>query len=53
MGFPGDTVVKNLPAKQETWIQSLDQEDPLEERMATHSNILAFRISWTEVPGGL
>ena len=38
---------------QETWVQSLDREDPLEEGMATHSNILAWRIPWTEVPGGL
>ena len=40
-GFPGGAVVKNLPATQETWVQSLDGEDPLEEEMATHSNILA------------
>ena len=48
--------VKNLPAKQETqetWIQSLGQEDPLEEGMATHSSILAWRIPWTEEPGKL
>ena len=38
---------------QEMWVQSLGQEDPLEEDMATHSNILAWRISWTEEPGGL
>ena len=38
---------------QETWVQSLGQEDPLEEEMATHSNILAWRIPWTEEPGGL
>ena len=40
-GFPGDSVVKNLPAKQETWVQSLRLEDPLEKEMATHSCILA------------
>ena len=45
--------VKNLPAMQETRVRSLSQEDPLEKRMATHSSILAWRISWTEVPGGL
>ena len=45
--------VKNLPAIQETMIQSLDLEDPLEKGMATHSSILAWRISWTEKPGGL
>ena len=39
--------VKNLPAIQETWVQSLGQEDPLERRMATHSSILAWRIPWT------
>ena len=44
-------MVKNLPAMQETWVQSLDLEDPLEEGMATHSNILAWRIPWTEKPG--
>ena len=44
--------VKNLPAMQETW-GSLGQEDPLEEGMATHSSVLAWRISWTEEPGGL
>ena len=56
MGFPGGTVVKNPPAMQETQamqLQSLDQEDPLEEGMATHSSILAWRIPWTEEPGGL
>ena len=44
---------KNLPAKQESWVQSLGQEDPLEEGMATHSCILAWEISWTEEPGGV
>ena len=46
-------MVKNLPAVQETWVQSLGQEDPLEKGMATHSSILAWRISWTEETGGL
>ena len=45
--------VRNPPAMQETWVQSLGQEDPLEEEMATHSSILAWRIPWTEEPGGL
>ena len=44
--------VKNLPAMWETWVQSLGQEDPLEKGMATHSNMLAWRILWTEKPGG-
>ena len=46
-------VVKNSPAVQETWVQSQGWEDPLEEGMATHANILAWRIPWTEEPGGL
>ena len=46
-------MVKNLPAMQETWIQSLGREDPLEKRMATHPNILAWRIPWAEEPGRL
>ena len=46
-------VVKNLPAVGETWVLSLGREDPLEEGMATHSGILAWRIPWTEEPGGL
>ena len=46
-------MVKNPPAMQETWVQSLDWEDPPEEGMATHSSILAWRIPWTEEPGGL
>ena len=45
--------VKNLPAMPETQVQSLGREDPLEKRMATHSSILAWRIPWTEEPGGL
>ena len=46
-------LVKNLPAMQETWVPSLGWEDPLEKGMAAHSRILAWRISWTEEPGGL
>ena len=46
-------MVKHLPAMQETWVQSLDREDPLEKGMATHFSILAWRIPWTEEPGGL
>ena len=46
-------MVKNLPAMQETWVQSLAQEDPLAKGMATHSSILAWRIPRTEAPGGL
>ena len=53
MGFPGGSVVKNLPAKQETRVQSLAQEDPLEERTATHSSIVAWQVLWTEEPGRL
>ena len=50
------SAVKNLPAMQETqetWVHSLGWEDPLEEGMATYSSILAWRIPWTEEPGGL
>ena len=46
-------MVKNLPAMQDTQVQSLGQEDPLEKEMATHSSILAWEIPWTEEPGGL
>ena len=46
-------MVKNLPAMWETWVRSLSWEDPLEEGMATHSSILAWRIPWTGEPGGL
>ena len=45
--------VKGLPTMQETWVQSLDQEYLLEKEMAAHSSILAWRIPWTEEPGGL
>ena len=53
LGFPGGSVVKNLPAMQETRVQSLGQEDPLEKEMTIHSSILAWEIPWTEEPGGL
>ena len=46
-------MVENLPAKQETWVRSLGQEDPLEKGMATHCSVLAWKIPWTEEPGGL
>ena len=46
-------MVKNLPAMQKIWVQSLGHEDPLEKGMATHCSILAWRIPWTEEPGGL
>ena len=46
-------VVKNLPAMQETWVRPLGQEDPLEKEIATHSSTHAYRIPWTEEPGGL
>ena len=55
-GFPGGSVVKNLPAiqeTQETRVRSLGWEDHLEQEMATHSGILAWRIPYTEEPGGL
>ena len=53
LGFPSGSAVKNLPAKQEMLVQSLGQEDPLEEGVATHSSILAWRIPWTEEPSRL
>ena len=46
-------MIKSLPAMQETWVRSLNREDPLEKEMATHSSILAWRIPWTEEPGRL
>ena len=55
MDFPGGTVVRNLPAKQEmqeTQVQSLGQEDPLEEEMAMHSSVLAWKTPWREALGG-
>ena len=51
--FPGGFVVKNLPAMQETQVPFLGWEDPLEKEMATHSNIPAWEIPWTEEAGGL
>ena len=55
-GFPGSSVVKNLPAMQElqeTWVRSQGRKDLLEEDMAAHSSVLAWRTPWTEKPGGL
>ena len=49
-GFPGGSAVSNLPAMQETWVQSLGQEDPLQEGTATHSSILSWKIPWTVEP---
>ena len=51
MSFPDGSVVKNLPAIQETWFRSLGREDPLEKEMATHSNILAWKTPLTEESG--
>ena len=54
-GFPSDSVVKNPPEVQEMqdmWIRSLNREDPLETEMATNSSILAWKLPWTEEPGG-
>ena len=54
--LPGDSVVKNPPAiagDARDWVQFLGWDDPLEQEMATHSNILAWKILWTEEPGGL
>ena len=53
MGFPGAHMVKNPAEVQETWVLSLGQEDTLEEGMATHSSILAWKIPWMEEPSGL
>ena len=52
-GFPGGSVIKSPSAKQESWVESLGQEDALEEEIATHSSIVAWKISWTEETGGL
>ena len=52
LNFPGGSEVK-VSAMQETWVRSLGWEDPLEKEMATHSSTLAWRIPWTEEPGGL
>ena len=51
LSFPGSSVDQGTPAVQETWVQSLDQEDPLEKEMAILSNILAWKILWTELEG--
>ena len=53
LGFRGGSVVKNQPARQEPWVQTLGWEDPLEKEMATQSSLLAWRIPWTEEPGRL
>ena len=53
LGFPDGSLVKNPPAMQDTRVWSLDQEDPLEKGMATHSSILVWRIPWREEPSGL
>ena len=53
MRFPGTKSIKNLPAVQETWVRSLDQEDTLEKEIAIHSSILAWKILWAEELGGL
>ena len=53
MYFPGGSMVKNLPAMQETWVSSLGREDLLEKEMATHSSILAWEMPWGEEPGRL
>ena len=53
MGFPVVQMAKNPPAVQVTRVQSLGQEDPLKKGMATHCSILAWRIPWTDEPGGL
>ena len=53
LGFPGSSVIKNLSAVQEMQVRSLDQEDPPEKEMATHSSTLAWEIPWMEEPGGL
>ena len=52
-GFPGGSVVKNPLPMQGPWVRSLGQEDPLEEETTTCSSILAWKIPWTEAPGGL
>ena len=53
LGFPSGSVVKHLPAMQEMKVRSLGRDDTVEKEMATHSGILAWRIPWTEEPGGL
>ena len=53
LGFPGGSMVKSPPAVQETWLQSLGREDPLEKEVATHPNTLAWEIPWTGGPDKL
>ena len=53
MDYPGGSLVKNLPAKQEMWARFLNQKDPLEESVETYSSILDQKIPWIEEPGGL
>ena len=53
VGFPGGSVIRNLSAKQETRVWSLNLEDPLEKKVATHSSILAWEMPWMVEPGGL
>ena len=53
MGLPGGSVAKNLPPMEETQVQSPGQEYPLEDGLATHSSVLAWRIPWTKESGGL
>ena len=53
LGFPGGSVVKNLPGKQEAWVWSLAWDDPLEKEMVNHSSIRTWEIPWTEESGGL
>jgi len=53
MGFPSVSAVKNMPAKQQTWVQSLSKEDPLEKDMPTHSTSLPWEIPWAEESRGL
>ena len=50
--YPGGSAVKTLPAMQESRVRSYGQGDPLEKEMAIHSSIFAWRIPWTEEPGG-
>ena len=53
MGFPGGSDGKEFACNAGYWVQSLDQEGPLEKGIATHSSVLAWRTAWTEEPGGL
>ena len=53
LGFPGGSLAKNRPAKQETWVRSLGQEDPLEKETATHSSIVAWEVPWADRPDRL